>query len=401
MNPFDYVVLVQSQTSNPAPRPGVPLLLLTSLKFLANLLLRLPYPFIEDISKGLGTSEKRVGSLLGAGEFAGLGGSLVGRDLDRGRHRRWSVCGLLSCAVGGILIGVLRSQAGVVIGFCMISLGVNLVTTTIHTFIGDRTPFSERGRAIGTYELSWALSLLIGGYVAGRLIERFSWSAPFLVTGIALAMSTPLLLRAMDARTVRVVDEPESGLVPTRFNWSITIRALSVSIAITLGQVLTFATFGSFLKDHHGFSIGARGGIVAGIGAMELLGSGGTALFTDRMGKANAVLLGVAVMALGSVGFITVGQGSRGAAVGAVLLFFLGFEFAYVSLLAIISEIGGERRGFVVAIDHAAVTVARAAGAALGPLLVGASAQHFRPLQWLVLGLIGSTAVLIAPLRAR
>lgn len=361
----------------------------------------MPYPFIEDISKGLGTSEKRIGSLLGAGEFAGLGGSLIGKDLDRGRHRRWAILGLMSCAAGGILIGVLRSQAGLVIGFCMVSVGVTLVTTTIHTFIGDRTPFSERGRAIGIFELSWALALLLGGYVAARIIEEFSWSAPFLVTGLALALSTPLLFRAMDARTVREIDEPVAGVSPTKFNWPITVRALGVSIVITLGQVLTFASFGSFLKDHHGFSVGARGGIVAGIGAMELLGSGGTALITDKLGKVNAILTGVAVMALGSGGLITIGQGSSAAAVGSVLVFFLGFEFAYVSLLAVISEIGGERRGFVVAVDHAAVTVARAAGAAMGPFLVGASAQHFRSVQLLVLALIGSTALLIAPLRSR
>ncbi len=205
----------------------------------------------------------------------------------------------------------------------------------------------------------------------------------------------------MDAHTVREVDEPVAGVSPARFTWPITIRALAVSIAITLGQVLTFATFGSFLKDHHGFSVGARGGIVAGIGAMELLGSGGTALMTDKLGKVNAILAGIMVMALGSVGLITVGKASSSAAVCAVLVFFLGFEFAYVSLLAVISEIGGERRGFVVAVDHAAVTVARAIGAAMGPLLVGASAQHFRSVQLLVLGLICSTALLIAPLRTR
>ena len=392
---------MNSETTKTPPRHGVPLVLLTALKFLSNLLLRLPYPFIEDIAKGINSSEKRVGSMLGIGELAGLSGSVIGRDLDRGRHRRWAMWGLWSCAAGGILIGLLKSGTGIVVGFCMISVGVTLVTTTVHTFIGDRTAFSERGRAIGIFELSWALALLIGGYVSGRLIERFSWSTPFLVTGIALAVSTPLLFRAMDARTVRLVDTVDDGAAQVRFSWAMTILALGVSTTITFGQVLTFSTFGSFLKDQHGFSIGARGGIVAGIGAMELLGSGGTALFTDRVGKANAVLLGISVMAIGSVVFMTLGQGSRVAAVVAVLVFFLGFEFGYVSLLAIISEVGGERRGFVVAIDHAAVTVARAAGAALGPFLVGPSAEHFRPVQLLVLALIASTGGLVFRLRGR
>jgi MFS transporter, DHA1 family, inner membrane transport protein len=386
---------VQPESSS---QPRVPLGLLTSLKFLANLLLRLPYPFIEDIAKGLGTSEKRIGSVLGVGEFSALGGSLVGRDLDRGHFRRWAFNGLLVCGIGGVLIGVLRNQAGVIVGFCLISLGVNLATTTLHTYIGARTPFAERGRAIGFFELSWACSLLIGGYLAGRLIELTTWSAPFLVVGLALLASTPLLLRVMDADTGPVVGHADD-VEGARFNWTSTTLVLAMSIVLTFSSILTFSTFGSFLNDKHGFSIGARGGIVAGIGAMELLGSGGTAVLADRLGKLNALLLGVAAMGLGSVGLITLGEGSSTATVASVLLFFFGFEFGYVSFLAVISEIGGERRGFVVALDHAVVTVARAAGAALGPLLVGASAQHFTQVQLLVLGLVVSGAVLTVALR--
>ena len=56
------------------------------------------------------------------------------------------------------------------------------------------------------------------------------------------------------------------------------------------------------------------------------------------------------------------------AAVG-IVLFFGGFEFAYVSQISINSEVGGAARGRVIAVNAAIVTIARASGAALGTWL--------------------------------
>jgi predicted MFS family arabinose efflux permease len=378
----------------------VPLSLLTFLKFFANTLLRLPYPFIGDVAKGLGTTEASVGRMLAIGELSGLGGSFVGPQLDKGHHRRWAIRGYLAAAVGGLIIGLVGGRAGLLIGFCLIAFGVNLVTTTVHTFLGDSTAFEQRGRVIGIFEVSWALSLLIGGVVAGWLIETFTWSTPFFVFGLVLAISTPSLVRVMSSHTPRLIDtvKDEGNL---QFNLVNCLFVVGVSVTLTLGQVLTFASFGTFLKQRHGFTTLTLGGVVTALGIMELVGSVGIASVADRLGKANSVLLGGTVMGSGSVLFITLGMDSKPFAVAAVLVFFLGFEFAYVALLAIVSEVGGERRGTVVSVDHAVVNITRAAGAALGPFLVGSTAQNFRPVQLLVLGLIATALLLIFPMRSR
>jgi MFS transporter, DHA1 family, inner membrane transport protein len=365
------------------PAQRVPLAFLTALKFATNGLLRLPYPFIGDLARGLHTTTASIGAILSAGELTGLVGSVVGHDLDRGRHRRWLTSGFAMCGVGGGVVAGLRSSIGLLIGFCLISIGVTLATTAGHSFIGSVTPFSQRGRSIGIFETSWALSLLLGGYVAGRLIDAYDWWVPFALFGTALLIATPFLRSKMDARTINTfTDDP--GAVGVFELW-VVARVILLSIVITFSQVLLFSTMGPFLENRHGYDTKSIGLVVFGLGCLELLGSGATATLTDRLGKRNSVLGGLMMMAIFATLLVLLGGASAVAAVVAILGFFLGFEFSYVSLLTVVSEVGGPRRGAVLSADHAAVTATRAAGAFLGPWLVGKHAENFRSLYTMML----------------
>jgi MFS transporter, DHA1 family, inner membrane transport protein len=370
-------------TSSELPQPAtqrVPLLLITALKFATNGLLRLPYPFIGDLARGLNTTTASVGSFLSVGELSGLLGATAGRDMDRGRHRRWLMTGFGMCGVGGGIIAGLRSSAGLLIGFCLISIGVNLATTAGHSFIGSVTAFAKRARSIGIFETSWALSLLLGGYVAGRMIDAFGWWVPFAVFGAALLFATPVLWFKMSAITVNRFAESDAlvGTGDGPFVFSVVARVVGLSMVVTFAQVLLFSSMGPFLENRHSFDTKGIGALIFGLGCLELVGSGATATLTDRFGKRNAILLGIVVMSVGVLILLLLGGTSRIAATVAILMFFLGFEFSYVSLLAVVSEVGGARRGAVLSFDHAAVTVTRAAGAFVGPRLVGVRAENFR-----------------------
>jgi MFS transporter, DHA1 family, inner membrane transport protein len=367
----------------------LPLILMTVLKFMTNGLLRLPYPFIGDLARGLGTTNASIGTFLSVGELAGLAGSLAGPDLDKGRHRRWLSIGFGLCGFGGGVIAGMRSTVGLLIGFCLISIGVNLATMGGHSAIGAMTTFAKRGRAIGIFETSWAAALLVGGYVSGVLIDRYGWWVPFAVFSAGLFLTTPLLISRMDPLTREAAHESDAtGGLNSQFNLLAVARVVSLSIVVTFAQVLMFSSMGPFMENRHGFDTKAIGALVVGLGAMELLGSGGTALFTDRLGKRRAILMGLIVMLSGVALMFVLGGNAKVAAVIAILVFFLGFEFAYVSLLAVVSEVGGPRRGAVVAFDHSVVTITRAAGAWIGPRFVGPNAERFRPVHVVIVVLV-------------
>jgi MFS transporter, DHA1 family, inner membrane transport protein len=375
----------------------VPLVLLTALKFLANALLRLPYPFIGDVGRGLGIENKDVGRLLSVGELGGLAGVVIGRQLDQGKHRRWLAIGYALAGLGGGIIAASRSSIGLMVGFACTGLGVNVLTNAGHAYLGSVVPFSRRARAIGLFETSWALALLIGGFVAGLLIDTFSWWVPFGVFGLVLLCLTPLVLRAMPSTTAAGVPEAvqRDGVQGTSMNVVLVCLIIGSSVVLTFGQVLLFASMGPFLENRHSFSTAAIGFVAVGLGAMELGGSGGTATLADRLGTSRAVLGGELLMVIGVGALVLFGLPSAAVAVVSIMLYFLGFEFAYVSLLAIISEVGGPRRGLVVALDHAAVTITRAAAALIGPWAVGETAQHFRPVMVAVLLLAAASVALV------
>jgi MFS transporter, DHA1 family, inner membrane transport protein len=369
---------------------------------MTNGLLRLPYPFIGDLARGLGTTNAAIGSYLSVGELAGLAGSLAGPDLDKGRHRRWLSIGFGLCGFGGGVIAGLRSPVGLLIGFCLISIGVNLATMGGHSLIGAMTTFAKRGRSIGIFETSWAMALIIGGYVSGLLIDQFAWWVPFAVFGAALLLATPLLISRMHAITeVAEHEHLAVGGLNSVFNPFAVARVVAMSVIVTFAQVLMFSSMGTFMENRHGFDTKAIGVLVVGLGGMELLGSGGTALFTDRLGKRRAILMGLVVMLGGVALMLFVGGNAKAAAVIAILLFFLGFEFAYVSLLAVVSEVGGPRRGAVVAFDHAVVTITRAAGAWIGPRFVGPDAERFRPVHLSILVLVIGAGIVASSLEGR
>ena len=343
---------------------------LLAAKFCVNMALRLAYPFNTDIARGLGVSLDSVGRVQGLGELTGLVNIGIGRQLDRGHTRRWIVVGVAMAGVGAVLLGA--GSTLWVFGICsaLIACGTAIMTTSAQTWIGGRVPYAQRGRVIGIYEASWALSLLIGAPIAGYLIDRGSWWWPFLGIGALTLAVIPMLARSLVAHEpIPSEKTSRAGNPPLRMEWNRRgIAAIATSTLLTLGAVVVFASYGAWLKDRHGFSTASVSALTIGLGVAELLGSGSTAAFTDRLGKRRSVALGAVLM--GFAALLVVGSRSSAllASAGVVLLFG-SFEFAYVSQLSINSEVGGAARGRFMAINGAIVTLSRAVGAALGTWL--------------------------------
>ncbi len=383
-------------------KPGrVPLTTLTLAKFLINCALRLPFPFLGDVSRGLGITTVEAGRLLGIGELAGLASGFVGRDADRGHHRRWTLIGVVVAGFGSLLMALFGAPWALLVGFAAISFGVAVFTTSGHGFLGDQIPVDRRARAIGLYETSWAFALLIGAPICGLLIRSYSWVTPFVIVGVLILAMAPLIRMRMDATTqMRNVEHlAGEGVEAGPISWVAVVSAIGCSVFLTFGAVCTFSSFGPWLEDRHGLKTGGLGAIALGIGIMELVGSGGTAAFADRIGQRRSVAIGSLIMATGSLILLMGGSNSKVFAVAGVLVLFGGFEFGYVSLLSVVSEVGGRKRGLVVGIDHSLVTVTRAIGAGFGPWLAGKGSIRFSTVQGMVIVLaFVSVLSIFAPL---
>jgi predicted MFS family arabinose efflux permease len=351
------------------PRPSIrrPLTWLTLAKFFVNMALRLAYPFNTDIARGLGVSLDQVGRVQGIGELTGLVSAGIGHQLDRGFFRRWIVIGVAAAGFGSLALGLGERLWVFGVCFALLAGGVAVMTTAAQTWIGSSVPYAERGRVIGIYEASWAVALLVGAPVAGFLIDQGSWWWPFALIGVVVLGMVPFVASAMGGPSP--VADAGSGVKPPPVEWTRPVLvAIATSSLLTLGAVVVFASYGAFLKDNHGFTTATVSALTLGLGAVELVGSGSIALFSDRIGKRRSVALGSLLMAIAAVVLMVAGS-STVAAAGAVVIFFGGFEFGYVAQISVNSEVGGAARGRVMAINGGIVTIGRAVGAALGTWL--------------------------------
>ena len=336
-------------------------------KVVANTALRAPYVFLTPVAERLHTTVGHLGFLLGMAELGGLSTALIGRSLDRGRYPQWIVTGAAAGAAGSAVMATLHTALGFAGGFALAAAGVAWYTTAGHAWLGREVPYERRGRSIGLFETSWAVALLVGVPIVGFLLTLGRWWTPFATLSALSLLSAGLLWRALPRRA-----ETEPPAVPARLRPNPrVVLTLTGSFAITFASISVFAVYGSWLHDRFGLSTRVVGVLSVSIGLAELVASGATARFTDRWGKAVSVRRGSMVMA---VGVVAVVASPRVAAFGvaALVIVFLGFEFAFVSLLSIVSEVGVDQRGAVLGVDHSLTTVSRALSAALATTLYDA-----------------------------
>ncbi len=122
----------------------------------------------------MGAPTRQMTAAIGLAEMAGLATLAIGRQLDHDRERVLIVVSLGLVAFGSLLplLGWFSLFAA---GFFITLLGANLCTVSGHTYLSRRVTFARRARAIGLFETSWALALLIGAPTIAVLISHFGW----------------------------------------------------------------------------------------------------------------------------------------------------------------------------------------------------------------------------------
>ena len=343
-------------TTSPSPgtrSQSAQLRVLTAAKVVSNTALRWVGPFLPTLERAFGSSTGTLTGIMGVSELGGLTTVATGRQLDRGHERRVFALGLAAVSASS-LIALHGSVTSFAISFAVLVIGVGNLTVAGHAWIGHRVPFTARGRAIGLFETSWAIALLIGAPLLAVLIRWFGWRGPYTALAIAAAIAAVVV-------TVRVApgvpgDDAQTGAgrLP-RSAWPPMLTA-AFTAAAGLGM---FVVSGAWLDDAHGISTGGLGVIAGGFGLVELGASTSVATFGDRIGSRRSVLAGLTILGAGIVVMLASAQ-SRPLAVAGLLVYLAGFEFAFVSALTLVTEAAPLARGRAIGISNALGTFARA-----------------------------------------
>jgi predicted MFS family arabinose efflux permease len=333
---------------------------LTAAKAVANTALRWVGPFMPTLERAFNTTTGTLTGIMGVAELAGLTTGATGPYLDRGHERKVFCLGLLAVTTSSV-IALGGSVPLFAVSFVLLVVGLGNLTVAGHAWIAHRVPFATRSRAIGSYETSWALALLLGAPILALLIRWFDWRGPYvaLACGSALAAALVWLSVAPGSPTARTADRTDGSRrerLP-RSAW----RPMLALASIAATGMSVFIVSGAWLDDAHGVSTGGLGLVAAGFGALELMSSSSVALFADRFGARRSVTVGLLVVGCGLATIVTSGS-SAALAIAGLAVFLTGFEFGIVSCLTLVSEAAPASRGRAIGLASMLGTLARSAG---------------------------------------
>lgn len=335
---------------------------LVALKLILNTAIRLVYPFLPAIARGLDISTAQAGVLVSTRWVAGFASPVaIGVAGHRATSRALMQTGLAVFAIGSLLTAWLGVFAGAVLGFVLIGFAKPLFDVGAQAHVAERVPWHQRSRHIGLLEVAWAGGLLVGAPLAGWLIERGSWNTPFLVLGIlaAVGMVGVALLERIDSdHAVELADKPKVRGPARAF--------LVVGGLVGFALEVLLVNLGVWLENDFGLALLALGGVGTLIGVAELIGEGGVVAITDRVDKRRALAGALGAAAAIFLALIWAAQslviGVAVLAVGIAMI-----EFTIVSGMSVATEIHpGNRTGYL-AWFAVATGIGRIAGDIVGP----------------------------------
>src|ERR671918_954444 len=322
----------------------------------ANGALRVVYPFLPVIARGLGVSPAALSSLIALRNLGGLATPVVARLAER-RGRRWMmlvamVAVTLGCTLTASSSVLLLAGIGiVVVGFALPAFAIPM-----QAWFGDRVPYSERGRVFGITELTWSVGLLAVVPISGFLIERTSWRAPFILVAVASAIGTVAVTQGIGSDRPQERIPRSLKLTPPR------VRILATAMLVSIAAEIPFIVYGQWLEGSFGLSVAGIGTFTIAVVIAELLGEGLVTVYADRWGLRRMFLGGLLVSGLAYLAFSLTGSALVLATI-VVVVWIASFEVTIVAAIPFASEMATEARERLLSLFTVMIATGRAVGA--------------------------------------
>lgn len=357
-------------TPSAAPRLRVQLAVATFARVVLNTAHRMVYPFLPAISRGLGVPPEALTGLLALRGALGIAAPVFGGLPDRVGRRHALLIGLGLFAGALALVALLPSVYTFAAFLILVVVAKFIFDPALQAYLGDRTPYTRRGLVIALTELGWSGAALVGIPLAGLLIARGSWRAPFWPLAVfALAALAGLwFVIPRDAPAPGQTRASTAGHVARIWRSPAVLAALSLGLFTSAANENLGVVYARWLEATFGLSVAGLGLSMTVIGLAELVGEGLVMGLADRLGKRRAIALGLAASALAYL-TLPFSAGSLNLALGGLFLVFIAFEFTLVASIPMMTELVPEARGRVMSTNVAFHAAGRMVGALLGGYL--------------------------------
>jgi predicted MFS family arabinose efflux permease len=358
------------------------LILGISAKLLIDTTVQLFNPFLTMIASGLGISAVTLGAIVAIRGIMGLSAPFIGTIADKIGYRKIMQISLFLSGTGMLAAGL--SQNVIIFSAAIILTGIGHAgyTPNLHAYLSTKLPYNKRARGIGIIEYSWALAGIVGLFIAGFLIDTFSWRAPFIFFGILLIIVSIIYFtlpvshlddKDKNQRNVPAKVKNISFLKRFQLFFDLGSNSRSAWGTIIIQGLNIFAIMqvmiihGGWLNIEYGLSPAYLGTIALIFGGADLLASIYVSIAVDRIGKKKSVIIGVAGMTLGFILMPFLNSGLYLAILGLIIPRIF-FEFATVSNLALLTEQVPEQRGKVMSLSTTFGLIGITLASAIGPV---------------------------------
>lgn len=345
--------------------------IITTARTVINTSIRMVYPFLAIFAAGLNVSVSQVSLAMAISMATAAIGPFVAPIADRHGRRAGMLIGLGLFLLGTLLAGLFPGYPTFFLVILLGNLGNNIFVPAIQAYLSDRTPYKKRGLYIAISELSWALAFILLVPLAGLIIDKVTWYAPFwILSGLAVLMIVLVLVFIPNDKDQTPAGEevPLFADFKKVLTYTPALLGMLLGLLIIVGNEMVNVVYGLWIKDSFGLQIAALGAASAVIGFAELAGEGITAYLADHLGKEKTIFIGLAASSL----FVLTLPWLGGSVIGVMIwlfLFYFTFEMIIISALPMMSEVMPQARATMMALFIAALSMGRALGDVLGPWL--------------------------------
>ncbi len=320
-----------------------------------NGVLRIVYPFLPAIARGLDVTPTAVSSVIALRNLGGFASPFVARATEKSGRRLLMIATMTLGTVGCLFTAAAPGLVVAGIGIVMVGFAKPGFDISMQGWFGDRVPYGERGRVFGITEFTWAFALLVTVPISGVLIEATNWRAPFVLIAVMCALGTIAIARGI--ATDRPTEHVRRPLKLTRERVLLLVAVLLFSLA----SEVPFIVYGQWLEGSFGFSVASIGAFTLVIVAAELLGQAAVVFLGDKLGLRAMFLWGLIVTAVAYIAFNVADSAPLAAMV--VIVWIVAFEITIVAAIPFASEMAVESRDRMLSGFAMMVSGGRAVGA--------------------------------------
>jgi predicted MFS family arabinose efflux permease len=346
---------------------------LVASRFVLNAMFRVAYPLIPFVAGRFAISVELATWIVTMQVLSGLLSPAGGWLGDRIGYRSTMLIGVTLATGGAIAAALAPSFALLVMAYGLFGVGVTLYQPSMQAYVAVLTPYQRRGRAFGIVELSWPLAGIAAVPALAWLVERQNGTGlMFGLLATSLALIALLIVFALPAEP-RPPRAPRGESRPAAAILTPGVLGLLGFVALAMGGAeLMYIAQPAWATQRFSATLIDLGTASFMYGIGELLGGLGATLFTDRLGKRRAAMLGFSLTALAFLGLPLLGV-SWPSYLVMFLLLAVCVEFAIVASLTLASTVSVVGRATVMALVVAIMQLSRAAASQLGVPLLGAT----------------------------